>query len=207
MTNWPVFITAPRAPTKALNRALLLIQDFEYSKYPQDSSWVLLSSMELPSTPPKPTALPISDIRSNDFASLSFADVNTFVRANDGALNDLELSGLLWLIIDQKGLETSTCLVCEQYYDSGEDGGEEGYTDQFRACRMPYEEAWLMTTNLELANMSFEEFVDEDAGQQEDGSWKWSSFAPDTKEFKEKSEAELKRESALKELRDAGHAD
>ncbi|KAJ7437203.1 hypothetical protein B0H11DRAFT_2108118 [Mycena galericulata] len=210
---WMVFVTAPRVSTKALNRALLLIQDFEFTDYPGESSWVLLSSKILPSTPVEATVLPVSDIPANDFASMPPADINTFIHANDAALTALPVSTSNWLIIDQKGLETSTCLVCEQYYnyeeDEDGDGGEEGLTDEFRACRIPYEEAWSMISNLDIANMGFEDFVDEDAGPEEDGSWKWVSFPPDTNDDETggKSEVEVKRERALKELRDGGYAD
>ncbi|KAJ7123553.1 hypothetical protein C8R44DRAFT_620998 [Mycena epipterygia] len=207
MTNWAVFVTAPRASPKALNRAFLLIQDFEFSVYPDDSTWTLLTSKELPVTPPMATCLPLPDISgTNDFTAMSFAEINAFVRAHDTGLQDLDFSTGNWVIIDRKGLETSTCLVCEQYYNSGEEGGEEGMTDEFRACRMPYEWAHSVFVNLDIANMGFEDFVDEDAGQQEDGSWKWASFPPDT-DVKEKSEADIKRDEALRELRDGGHAD
>ncbi|KAJ7732800.1 hypothetical protein DFH07DRAFT_846252 [Mycena maculata] len=208
MSNWPIFVTAAHASPKALNRALLLIQDFEYTKYPGDSTWVLLSSKELPSAPTAATALPLPPGGStvNDFASMSLADINAFVRARDAALETADLSGLDWLVIDQTGLETSTCLVCERYYDDGEDGGEEGPTDEFRACRVPYEEAWIMIQNLHVGNMGFEEFVDEEAGVQADGSWKARASEPSAEDAG-RSETELERDKALQELRYGGYAD
>ncbi|KAJ6603234.1 hypothetical protein DFH09DRAFT_1124027 [Mycena vulgaris] len=215
MSNWAVFITAERFSPKALNRALLLIQDFEYSAYPADSRWMVLTSTDLTpaASPFAATALPFEiPANGNAFAGMSLTEINTFVRANQDALQAVELSAGDWLVIDQKGLETSTALVCEQYYNSGEEehgGGEEGLTDEFRACRIPYEQAWIMITNLDIANMDFEDFVDEEAGKQEDGSWKWMSFTPDEgrDEGEEPTEPEVKREKALKELREGGHAD
>ncbi|KAJ7701390.1 hypothetical protein B0H17DRAFT_1004884 [Mycena rosella] len=214
MSNWAVFLTSERPSSKALNRAFVLIQDFEYSEYPADSRWILLTSKKLPADEFETPTLPLSEISSNDFAGMSLAEINTFVRAHSNALSEgPDLSASNWLVIDQKGLETSTCLVCEQYYNSGEeeDGDEEeeeGMTDKFRACRIPYEEAHAMMANLDIANMGFEEFVDEEAGEQEDGSWKWVSFNPETEETeKGPTEAEVKREKVLKELRDGGHAD
>ncbi|KAJ6526298.1 hypothetical protein DFH09DRAFT_1187960 [Mycena vulgaris] len=211
MDNWAVFLTAPRARAfpKALNRAFLLIQDFEYSEYPADSRWILLKSTELPAGPLAATTPPLAEISGNDFAEMSFVEINAFVRAHPDALEDLGLSAGNWLIIDQKGLETSTCLVCEQYSDSGSEDGEMGMADEFRACRIPYEEAHSMITNLDIGNMGFEEFVDEEAGEQEDGSWKWMSFTPDVNDSEsgKATEAEMKRKRALKELRDGGHTD
>lgn len=192
---------------QALNRAFLLIQDFEYTVYPDDSTWTLLTSKELPETPLTATRLPLPDISgTNDFAAMSFVEINTFVRAHETGLKDVDISSYDWLIIDQTGLDTSTCLVCERYYNYGEEGGEEGMTDEFRACRIPYEEAWITITNLDVGNMGFEEFVDEDAGMQEDGSWKWRVATPDT-HANEKSGSDIKRDEALRELRDSGHAD
>ncbi|KAJ7123518.1 hypothetical protein C8R44DRAFT_783963 [Mycena epipterygia] len=208
MTNWAVFVTAPRPSPKALNRAFLLIQDFQFIVYPHESSWTLLTSKELPIAPPTATRLPLADIsRTNDFAAMSFAEINAFVRAHDTNLRGLGFTTANWVIIDRKGLETSTCLVCDQYYNGGEAGVEGGFTDEFRACRIPYEEAWIMFANLDVANMEFEDIIDLHAGKQEDGSWKWTACIPDTNGTQEKSEVDIKREKALRELRDGGYAD
>ncbi|KAJ7653908.1 hypothetical protein DFH06DRAFT_1299055 [Mycena polygramma] len=205
-TTWPVFVTAVDPPQKELNRAFLLIQDFEYSDYPGDSRWTLLTSEDLPSMAPKATPLPLPEIPSNGFASMPLAEINSFIRANEGVLTDIDVSSSDWLIIDQKGLETSTCLVCEQIYSSGEEAEDfeegEGLTKEFRACRIPYEEAWSMMANLEIANMGFTDFVDTDAGVQEDGTWKWQSFRPEVN-----PKCELEREKAMEELRLGGYVD
>ncbi|KAJ6545293.1 hypothetical protein B0H19DRAFT_1266751 [Mycena capillaripes] len=200
---WPVFITATRAPQKALNRAFLLIQDFDKTLYPE-RQWTLLTSQDRPSAPPSATALPLPDITGrNDFASMSSAEINEFTHANTD-LWRRDYSGLYWLIIDQKGLETSTCLVCERVYHYAEEEQgelESGPTREFHACRIPYEEAWGMM------GTPFWDWADESAGVQEDGSWRWSGFGLENADCEEKTPAEIKREKALKELRDAGLAD
>ncbi|KAJ7141583.1 hypothetical protein C8R46DRAFT_581351 [Mycena filopes] len=205
--NLAVFLTAYNFSAKALNRALLLIQDFEFGDYPKDSRWTLLTSKDdPPPEAPPATVLPVADISgANAFAGCSLTEINAFIRANEDYMAKMGVSAGSWLVIDQKGLETSTCLVCEQVYDS--DAGKGGMTGAFRACRLPYERAWGMTVNLEIANMGFEDFVDEDAGEQDDGSWKWISFDADGGEDDGESEVEVKRGKALKELRDGGHAD
>jgi len=225
MGYFAVFITAERVPPKvsdfplsaqtrvkltlrcqAANRAFLLIQDFEFSEYPADARWTLLTSKQLPAAAPHATTLPLPDLSRNAFASLSLADINAFVRAHEDALKALDLSAGNWLVIDQKGLETGTALVCEQRYNHGGEGAAgPGYTQAFRACRLPYAQAHGMIVNLDIANIWFEEAVDGAAGEQADGSWKWQPFVPD--ETEEKRPEEVKREKALKALRDAGHAD
>ncbi|KAF7343216.1 hypothetical protein MVEN_01752900 [Mycena venus] len=210
MPEFAVFITG-KPPPKALNRALLLIQDFEFGEYPEDSQWTLLTSKKLPSTAPGATSLPVSDIRdNNDFSSMSLAEINDFIRANEDALSAIDISSGDWLVIDQKGFETSTCLVCEQFYNPGEESegeGEEGLTDEFRAARLPYEEAHGMIVNLDIANMGFEEYVDEEAGVQEDGAWRWQSFSSGADDNDDMTDEDIKREKALQELRDGGHVD
>ncbi|KAJ7290941.1 hypothetical protein C8J57DRAFT_1044922, partial [Mycena rebaudengoi] len=109
-----------------------------------------------------------------------------------------------WFVIDPKGLETSTCLVYE-YADGGDEEEEESEKKpaQFRACRTPYEHAWNMFSNLDVANMGFEEFIDEDKGVQEDGSWEWMDISGE----EINTEAEDKRRKALKKLREQGHVE
>jgi hypothetical protein len=164
--------------------------------------------MQLPTNPFTSTALPIPGISENGFASMTVEKIGAFLRENEDALQDLNLATANWVVIDQKGLETSTCLVCE--HASGDEGGgekedEEGEKKlaQFRACRIPYEHAWNMFSNLDVANMGFEEFIDEDKGAQEDGSWKWMDISGG----EINTEAEDKRRKALKKLREQGHVE
>ncbi|KAF8194047.1 hypothetical protein K438DRAFT_1421262, partial [Mycena galopus ATCC 62051] len=122
-------------------------------------------------------------LSSNDFAGKTLDEINAFVREREDALIDMGASPRVWLVIDQRGLETSTWLVCQQFYD--QEDVEEGYKAQFRACRILYEEAWNMAVRLLIGNvaaMFFEDFVDEDTEQSDDGSWRWRSKRPDTTE-------------------------
>ncbi|KAJ6545307.1 hypothetical protein B0H19DRAFT_1167351 [Mycena capillaripes] len=178
--TWPVFITAVRPPKKVLNRAFLLIQDFQFLNYPADSLWTLLTSRNLLSKALPATPLPLPDFiaGNNDFASMSLADISTFIRANQEALSGI-ISTMTWLIIDQKGLETFTCLGCVTEWAGVMSSMPVGFGTRRRG----------------------------DAGVQEDGSWRWESFGPQENDPEEKTEAEIKKEKALKELRDAGQAD
>jgi len=77
--------------------------------------------------------------------------------------------------------------------------------DEFKAARMPLEEACAMFANLDIGNMGFEDFVDEEKRVQGDGAWVWKPF-PDSNEAitEGKRKADAKREKALKEARDSG---
>ncbi|KAJ6545406.1 hypothetical protein B0H19DRAFT_1167590 [Mycena capillaripes] len=224
MSNYAVFITAAaRATPKVVNRAFVLIHDFQYNEWPATYGWTLLTSQTLPITPPTPTTVPLPDAvsTSNAFAALSLAEIHVFVRTHEAALLELNISNAQWLVIDQRSLETSTGIVCEQVFiprreedELGAALGAPGYTvSDFRACRLPYEEAWGMIVGLRLiinlgtARLKFEPWVDEGAGVQPDGTWKWKSFKQKLKEDDTSTEGEVKREQALKALRDGGYVD
>ncbi|KAJ6471160.1 hypothetical protein C8R47DRAFT_1148037 [Mycena vitilis] len=212
---WLVFVTAVNPPQKELNRAFLLIQGFEYGDYPRSSEWLLwTSNLHLPSEDAKATPIPLPKIPYNDFAHASLADINSFVRANEEPLEDLDVSSVEWLIMDQRGLETSTCLVCQQVNNYGNIPGleeevweeGEGRTKQFRACRTPYEEVHEMVTALQMGENEFTDWVEDAAGVQEDGAWRWTSW-PKTNDSEEPRQHELKRQNAMEELRLGGHVD
>lgn len=192
-----------------LNKAILLIQDFRFTN-DLDSNWVLLSSSTLPDETPKPTVPPLLDFNENDFAGSTFEDINKFLRTNEAKLEALHIATKNWVIIDQKALDTETCLVVEQlyYYNEEQDTGQ-FLPDEFRAARVPLTFAWSMYTNLDISNMGFEDFVDEKAGIQEDGAWKWIGPFKRTLSAHERAdrEEEAKRQKALKALRDLGHVD
>ncbi|KAJ6493740.1 hypothetical protein C8R47DRAFT_1119488 [Mycena vitilis] len=217
---WLVFVTAVNTPQKELNRAFLLIQGFEYGYYPGSSEWLLwisnLQNLHPPSEDAEATPIPLPKIPYNDFALASLAEINAFVRANEKRLNDLDVSSVEWLIMDQKGLETSTCLVCQQVYNFGDAVPEyevevweegEGQTQQFRACRTPYEEAYNMVSSLEMGDTHFTDWVEGAAGVQEDGAWRWTSWRPDKDDSEEPLQHELKRQNAMQELRLGGYVD
>ncbi|KAJ7064093.1 hypothetical protein C8F01DRAFT_1229624 [Mycena amicta] len=230
-SNWAVFVTAPRVSIKDLNRALLLLLDFDLSEYhtdPLNHSWVLLTSSQLPAPDVhgrlKPTSLPLhtssppfSDAEpavlsttNNAFASLSMSSIRTFVTSSDQLLRAHNLSPGQYLIIDQRGLESSTALVCKIYQCTAFDEYEEiHYEDDVEgvACRMPYENVNSMMANLEIGNMEFEAFVDRDAGMQDDGSWRWASFPPSgdvERAMRMESGEHALRQRTLKEWRDTG---
>jgi hypothetical protein len=187
----------------------LLIQDFQFTDG-LESNWVLLSSSTLPDETPKPTVPPLLDFSDNEFAGSTIEDINKFLRTNEAKLEALNIATLNWVIIDQKGLDTETCLVVEQlfYWDEEKESGHH-LPDVFRAARVALTFAWPMYANLDISNMGFEDFVDEEAGIQKDGTWKWIGPFPPSNEALERAnrEEEAKRQKALKALRDLGHVD
>ncbi|KAJ7083449.1 hypothetical protein C8R44DRAFT_822455 [Mycena epipterygia] len=158
--QWAVFLTATSATVKTANRALLLIQGFEFSEYLCDSSWTLFTSAELPSMAPPPTSAPLTEDQSNAFAGKSLADVNAFMRANCKRLADMGFLFNLWLVLDDVGLATNTCIICSQVFNGGDDDDDPDtwtYTDDFYAMRVPLDQAWSVYSSL---NEGGKELVD-----------------------------------------------
>lgn len=127
--------------------------------------------------------------------------INDYIRSNEGALQTLSLSAHNWVIIDQECLETFMCIVVDQEYD--EEAGT--MSNNFKAARIPCTEAWAMYANLDIANMGFEDFVDEETGILEDGVYMWKPMTGSNDALqKTYQEAEAKREAALAQAREAG---
>ncbi|KAJ6545446.1 hypothetical protein B0H19DRAFT_1380080 [Mycena capillaripes] len=74
---WAVFITAAPHSLEALDRVFLLIQDSDSG----GSQRTLLTSKDLPLTPPPVAPLPLPDVNDirNDSVSMSPAEIHAFV--------------------------------------------------------------------------------------------------------------------------------
>jgi hypothetical protein len=203
------FLFLLTSPIKALNRALLLLQDFEFTYPPSTTSisWTLITSSDVSApnnTPPvlQPAfpPLPPSILTTNDFANSTPTDINNFIRSNNHILQSLDLTVSNWVIIDQKGIDSSTCLVADQVYDMD----EMRMTDEFTAARLPYEWAWSMFANLDIANMGFEDWVVEEKGMKGDGTYEWVGEGAMGEQGREVVE---RKEKALEALREQGDVD
>lgn len=59
--------------------------------------------------------MPVADFEESDFAAMSLAEANKFVRRGEaGPMVAAGVSREQGVVIDQTVLEGSTCLVCEQ---------------------------------------------------------------------------------------------
>jgi hypothetical protein len=170
-----------------------------------DASWVLVTSSIVPSTKPEASrTLNTHPVRTNAFTNHTPTDINTFIRSNEAALKSAKIATNLWAIIDKKSLETSTCLVVKQVYDHE----TSGFTDGFKMARAPLEEAWITSVNLVEGHMEFREYVDEEKGVQDDGTYVWKGIPLSNNAQKEnKKKVDAKREKVLDEARESGLID
>lgn len=78
--------------------------------------------------------------------------------------------------------------MCSKNYDEDEEeleeeeeegGGAGRECEPFLMARLPWIEAWSMFTNLDIANMDFQDWVDEAKGKDENGEYTWvGPFSP-----------------------------
>lgn len=92
------------------------------------------------------------------------------------------------MIIDNRGYENDTCLVCKGCFpyreDEDEDEDEDDEEDDeetednekpdmpYRMARIAFTNAWNMYNSLDSAILGFEDYIDVNAGIQDDGAWK-----------------------------------
>jgi len=108
----------PSNPPQKLSRAYLLLHDFEFTKY-NEPTYLLVTSTALPTPLRKPTLPSLTEFTTNDFTSSSPTEINSFIRTNPsklgfqgpGPYGKPFISAKIWIIIDQLGLDTDTCIL------------------------------------------------------------------------------------------------
>ncbi|KAK7923979.1 GroES-like protein [Apiospora marii] len=102
---------------------------------------------------------------SNAWAGASLSTIETFVQAT-WALDGHALDRTLYLVIDDEGLRDKTCILAERIrsYEEKPSGDLEtrwsGVHD-YNRVRMPWNRATCMFNNLAIANMGFEDFIED----------------------------------------------
>ncbi|KAK1145739.1 hypothetical protein N8T08_003977 [Aspergillus melleus] len=213
--TWTTFITAPTVSVRQIHKALLSLEDYEYGCH---HSWTLFHSpshldeddthdLTEHSIPPLDLdGAETLDASNNAFAGKTPDEIYAFIQASEEKMSDNDLTTGNWLIVDERGFRTETCLVCSlndlDEEDEEEDEYEERDRSRFLMARLPWVESWSMFTNLDLANMGFEEWVDEEKGKDADGEYTWVGPFSEVDQ-----EVVKKREAALEEARKEGLVD
>jgi hypothetical protein len=141
-------------------------------------------------------------ILNHDFAGANLSDVSNFVETNETQLKKLNFTTYNWVVIDQNGLDSSTCILVHRKYDPK----KKKKSHESEAVRLPFGEAWLMFANMDIANMGFEDWVDDAAGLQDDGTYKWvGPFLPLNEALER--EVNARREASLTIAKDLGYID
>ncbi|KAK8082351.1 GroES-like protein [Apiospora saccharicola] len=192
-----LLITAPSADTKAMNRAIVHLHS--YPGYFPSLKLVLSDQLEDLKTlgfsegAESPFTKP--DIRpptSNAWAGASLSTIET---------NALDRT--LYLVIDDEGLQDQTRIVAERITSfeekpSGECEAHRSGVHGYDRVRMPWSRATSMFNNLAIANIGFEDFIEDSNGANfnsptVDGQGRWwtaDDEEPDMTAEEEQKEAE-----------------
>ncbi|KAF1351379.1 hypothetical protein BDV97DRAFT_369020 [Delphinella strobiligena] len=200
MSFGTLFITAPNADAKSVNRLLLHLRDWEYSDEETWDRFELITSKTLPSDVSE-TAPPVIDLPANKWAGKSVQDVESFALANcdwknwKGEGRQLHIP----VIVDEQGMNDGTCVLLNLVFDGEREPMQ--FLDRYYRVRLPWAGTYIAWCNLDIANMNFEEFCDEEKGDTGDGWWEYKAPGP-----YEDGEVARKRAIALKALEKLGHA-
>ncbi|KAG4075026.1 hypothetical protein HA402_004572 [Bradysia odoriphaga] len=192
-----LFVVASSADQKLINRLLLHLRDWEYGEEPTWDNFLFITSKNLPETEEAcgTTIPPISesDLSNNVWRGKSIADVESFM------LSERETVGLnanSFLVLDEQGVKDGTIIL----FDSLESGDEEVEV-KFKKVRVPWDKAYIMWCNLDIANMDFEDFVDDE--DCDESGWRNYKDWDEGQEADDSNHIKVKRNNAIAELEKA----
>ncbi|ROV87903.1 hypothetical protein VMCG_10277 [Cytospora schulzeri] len=170
-----LFVTAPRADHKLINRILVYLKDWEYESGDRFKLVTSKSVQALGEEPykdgssaiMKPTSAPVAPDLANEWAGASIADVEAFCV-------DLDKSGIkglnkhLFVALDADGAgEDKNCVLAERVIDC--DAEPIQYPELFNKARVPWYQTYLTWTNLDISNIGWDEMMSEDADEGHEG--------------------------------------
>lgn len=199
MSTGLLFVTAPEADHKVINRLLLHLKDWEYdsgyrfrlvpSKSTENLTQAALDSDESDEGVGPATPAPVDPNVSNEWAGASVTDIESFcieLEKRDDRAKALQSS--LFVVLDADGLRDQTCVLAERVidYDEEEADEEEDPSDppeEFNKTRTPWYQTYLRWCNLDIANLSWDEMVEEGQGDGEKGDRWWAFNTDDSGEY------------------------
>lgn len=203
-----IIVTAPGADVRLINRLLLYIRDWEFAGDDlsnADRFAVLTTKEELQEARSSGDndmidQPPLQDFTNNEWAGLPLEQVEQIMIETD---TDKNGSTSLFLVLDEEGATNQTIIVAHRGANDPEQSDDFAYVDEFNKVRVPWECVYSMWCNLDIANMGFDEFCNEDdlLDSTKNGEprrwWTYKNFMGDEhyKPYKAKAE------DAIKELK------
>ncbi|KAK3707572.1 hypothetical protein LTR37_012067 [Vermiconidia calcicola] len=198
-----LFVTAETATHKTSNLILLHLRDWDTRSeniVQSDNSHCLVTTknaydLEKPedANVTKPTHLPVPSDISNAWIGASISDIEAFVLdLNKSGTKGVQSS--IFFCLDDKGMQDKTIIIGERRYD--EDGDE--LTDFYNKTRAPWDEAHTVWQNLDIGNVGWEDYCDEEKGADDDGWWDYAVGGADIMTENERA----KRGEAIKKMED-----
>jgi hypothetical protein len=142
MSTGLLFVTAPDADYKAVNKILLHIKDWEHGS---DDRFLLVKDKSgidivVPENggSAEPTSPPVPSLRYDGWAGASPDEVEAFLLEQMKTHDEGPVSYGLYVIVDEKGMRDKTCILGEQEYDDE----KEDMKDSFQRVRLPWDEVY-----------------------------------------------------------------
>lgn len=193
-----LFVTAPAANIKTINRALLHMREWD-TGFDETFDPFKLKTDKAPYTEnasedDEPTSPPLKYLLDNAWSGASTEDVESycFDYVQAGAPND----GHLFAILDAAAIESKTCILVNLPYPST-------FRGKYNKVRVPWDEFYSMWCNLDIANMNFEEFTEEGEDGGDDQGWFTYNSVSNGSDISE--EGAKKRDAMLERLRLQGY--
>ncbi|KAI4851849.1 hypothetical protein E4T44_01882 [Aureobasidium sp. EXF-8845] len=192
-----LFVTAPEANFKIINHALLCMRDWEESDGEVDVLR-LVTNRAATQNHGDGTPLPLKILPENVWTGTTLEDIETYcLNLNCG--DDEHLGASLFVVIDPEGLKNRTCVLASMPDERYETPGT--FRGRYDKVRVPWDDLYMIWCNLDIANMNFEEFVEEEYGDDQ-GWFTYQSIREDEDENK----AGLKRrDMQVEKLRRQGY--
>lgn len=172
-----LFVTAPSADNKAINRLLLHLRNWNFGGddtfhiVPTKDMATFKSALESGSVDPTDPPCPDDITTTHQWQNASLEEVESFVLNldNSNLPDEVNANVGIYVLLDDKGLQDKTCIVGERAWDDE----AENRLDVYEKARVPWEEVHAMWANLDIANMNFDDFCDQDQGRDENYWWRW----------------------------------
>ena len=156
-----------------MNRFLLHLRDIEYGS---DDRFHLATTknafdLEKPQgeSSVQETVPPVQPDFYNGFKGLPLEEIEAFTLDLNKNSENEGVNSSLFVLLDEQGVQDKTCIVAQRHFNSDDESEEESneesrelYADHFDKVRVPWAEVYSMWCNLDIANMDFQDFCDED---------------------------------------------
>jgi hypothetical protein len=213
MSTGLLFVTAPEADHKLINSLLLHIRDWEFGSGDRFKLVTTKNAYDLEDGPektssaatqnPDETSPPLSSSPDNGWAGAALEDVEAFCMdlMRDEELGTSYHAGQ-FVVVDSTDVQAHTCILGHRAID--EEAADFAYLDRYNKMRVPWDKLYSPWCNLDIANMNFEEFTqEEDDGRP--GVDGWFTFRDIMEGDDLSADNRRKRDREIQRFRDAGH--
>jgi hypothetical protein len=170
-----LFVTAPEANFKTINHALLCMRDWDELGGGLDA-FRLVTDRASRQKFDDGTPLPLESLPQNVWMGATLEDIEAYcINVNRG---DYDQKGAnIFVIIDSEGIAGKTCILAsmpDAYYED-----PSTFHGRYDKIRVPWDDLYMIWCNLDIANMNFEEFVEEEEEGDDEGWFTYQKIHED----------------------------